>query len=290
MVLMRRKSVLSLSSLATLLILASSSLAWSQCVTSSSTGQCGPYSDSQITESNGSNAHVENDEWDDVTWSQTLTASSPSNWYMSADVAPSTSRVSCPYTYQLYNGEVLSSLTNIVASFNETSDHSSSTEEQVGLDIYLNNWANEVQMQHDMVNTSQCGGTSPVLTGVEFGGTYGVSEESWDQCHNGIYYWQLPSGGDNTYDLRHLQQERGPHRHAQLPGEPRIRAEQQHSDRGLVRLYHRHYQFDNQDLHGQQPFDNQQCFWQPGPLRFLRPASALAQRREARTRPRKMSP
>ena len=198
---MRNKSAFSFILLATLLILASSSLARSQCVTSASTGQCGPYSDSQITESNGSNTYVEQNVWGGVTWTQTLTSTSPSSWYVSANIAPSTSRVSFPYTYQLYAGEALSSFTNIVASFNETSDHSSSTEEQVGLDIYLNNWANEVQIQHDMVNTSQCGGTTPVLTGIEFGGSYGVPEESWDLCHNGIYYWQLPSGGDSNYGI-----------------------------------------------------------------------------------------
>ncbi len=197
---MRNKSFFSLSLLATLLILASSSLAWSQCVTSTSTGQCGPYSDSQITESNGSNTYVEQDVWGGVTWSQTLTATSPSSWYVSANIASSTSRVSYPYTYQLYDGEALSSFTNIVASFNETSDHSSSTEEQVGFDIYLNNWANEVQIQHDMVNTSQCNGTTPVATDVSFGGSYGVPTESWDLCYTGsMYYWQLVSNGDSTW-------------------------------------------------------------------------------------------
>jgi hypothetical protein len=196
----RNKSTFTLSLLVTLLfVFASSSLALSQCITSSSTGQCGPYSDSQITESNGSNTYVEQDVWGGVTWSQTLTATSPSSWYVSANIAPSTSQVSYPYTYQLYDGEAVSSFTNIVAAFNETSDHSSSTEEQVGFQIYLNNWGNEIEIQHDMANTSQCGGTTPVVTNVSFGGSYGVPEESWDLCHQSVYYWQLVSGGDSTW-------------------------------------------------------------------------------------------
>jgi hypothetical protein len=195
----RNKSSFFLSLLATLFVLACSSFARGSCVTSASTGTCGPYSDSQITESTGDNTYVDQDVWGGVTWSQTLTATSPSSWYVSANIAASTSRVSFPYTYQLFNGEAVSSFTNIVAAFNETSDHSSSTEEQAGFDIYLNNWGNEIQIQHDMVNTAQCGGTTPVATGVNFGGSYGVPTESWDLCHNGVYYWQLPKGSSNTY-------------------------------------------------------------------------------------------
>ncbi len=187
------------SLLVTLTILAWSSLAHSTCTTSTSSGTCGPYSDSSITESNGSNTYVEQDVWGGVTWSQTLTETTPSSWYVSANIAASTSRVSFPYTYQLYNSEAVSSFTNIVGTFNETSDHSSSTEEQVSFDIYLNSWGNEIQIQHDMVNTPQCGNTTPVKTGIQFGGSYGVPVASWDLCHNGLYYWQLPKGSSNTY-------------------------------------------------------------------------------------------
>ncbi len=187
------------SLLVTLTILAWSSLAHSTCTTSTSSGTCGPYSDSSITESNGNNTYVEQDVWGGVTWSQTLTETTPSSWYVSANIAASTSRVSYPYTYQLFNSEAVSSFTNIVGTFNETSDHSSSTEEQVGFDIYLNSWGNEIQIQHDMVNTPQCGNTTPVRTGIQFGGSYGVPVASWDLCHNGLYYWQLPKGGTNTY-------------------------------------------------------------------------------------------
>jgi hypothetical protein len=183
----------------TLTILAWSSLAHSTCTTSVSSGTCGPYSDSSITESNGSNTYVEQDVWGGVTWSQTLTETTPSSWYVSANIAASTSRVSYPYTYQVFNSEAVSSFTNIVGTFNETSDHSSSTEEQVGFDIYLNSWGNEIQIQHDMVNTPQCGNTTPVKTGIQFGGSYGVPVLSWDLCHNGLYYWQLPKGSSNTY-------------------------------------------------------------------------------------------
>jgi hypothetical protein len=204
---MGRKSAFSLSLSATLLILATSSLAWSQCVTSSGTGSCpssGAYAvSSSLTESNGYNTYVDND----VTGgygvspvSQTLTSTNGSSWYVSADIGTSTHQMSYPYTDQGYAGEAVSSFTNIVGTVNETTPHNSSTEEQVGFLIYLNNYANQIEIQHDIVHSSQCNGTTPVDTNVSFGGSYGVQTESWDLCYNGsTYYWQIDGNGASSY-------------------------------------------------------------------------------------------
>jgi hypothetical protein len=203
----RYKSGFSLSLLVMLFAFASSSLARSQCVTSSDTGSCpssGAYPESgNLSESNGSNTYVDNDVSGGYGVSpetQTLTATSGSSWSVSADFGSSTHQLAYPYTLQGYAGEAVSSFTNIVGTFNETTPHNSSTEEMVGFLVYLNNWGNEFEIQHDMVNTSQCGGTTPVQTDVSFGGSYGVPSASWDLCYNGsIYYWQLVSGGDSTW-------------------------------------------------------------------------------------------
>ena len=204
---MGRKSVFSLSLLATLLILASGPLALSQCVTSSGTGSCpssGAYAtSSSLTESNGYNTYVDNDVTGGYGVSpvtQTLTATSGSSWYVSADIGTSTHQMSYPYTDQGYAGEAVSSFTNIVGTVNETTPHNSSTEEQVGFLIYLNNYGNQIEIQHDMVNSSQCNGTTPVDTNVSFGGSYGVQTESWDLCYNGsTYYWQIDGNGASSY-------------------------------------------------------------------------------------------
>ncbi len=191
----------------TLFALASSSLARSQCVTSSDTGSCpssGAYAQSSsLSESNGYNTYVDNDVtggYDVSPVDQTLTATNGSSWYVSADIGTSTHQMSYPNTDQNYDGEAVSSFTNIVGTFNETTPHNSDTEEEVGFFLYLNNYGNEIEIQHDMVNTSQCNDTTPVETNVSFGGSYGVPTASWDLCYNGsFYYWQPVSGGDSTW-------------------------------------------------------------------------------------------
>ncbi len=195
------------SLLVTLTILAWSSLAHSTCTTTVYTGTCpssGAYaSSSNFTESNGYNTYVDNGVTGGYGVSpatQTLTATSGSSWYVSADFGTSTHQMSYPLTNQMYNGEKVDNFTNIVGTFNETTPHNSSTGEEVGFFFYLNSYGNTVEIQHDVVNESQCNGTTPVKTGIQFGGSYGVPVESWDLCYNGsMYYWQWPKGSTNTY-------------------------------------------------------------------------------------------
>ena len=139
-----------LSLLVPLTILAlSCSLAQSQCVTSVATGVCpasGAYPvSSSFTESNGYNTFVDNGVTGGYGVSpatQTLTSNSGSSWSVSADFGTSTHQLSYPLTNQMYNGEAVSSFTNIVGTFNETTPHNSSTGEEVGFFLYLNNYGN----------------------------------------------------------------------------------------------------------------------------------------------------
>ena len=60
-----------------------------QCVTSAARGQCGPYTYSGITGSSGSNTFVLNNMWAAKSGTtQTLTATSPGNWSVLANVSP----------------------------------------------------------------------------------------------------------------------------------------------------------------------------------------------------------
>ncbi len=193
------------SLLVTLTILAWSSLAHSTCTTSVFTGTCpssGAYAkSSSFTESTGYNTYVHNDVVGGYGVSpvtQTLTATSGSSWYVSADFGTSTHQMSYPQTEQDYAGEAVSSFTNIVGTVNETTPHNSSTGEEVGFYIYLNSYGNTVEIQHDIVNESQCNGTTPVKTSIQFGGSYGVPTNSWDLCYNGsFYYWQIVGSGSS---------------------------------------------------------------------------------------------
>jgi hypothetical protein len=204
---LRSKSIFSFSLLATLIMFACSSLAWSSCVTSSDTGQCpasGAYpQSSSFSESNGSNTYVQNGVTGGYGISpetQTLTANSGSSWSVSSDFGTSTHQLAYPETEQNYNGEAVSSFTNIVGTVNETTPHNSNTGEEVGFFLYLNNYGNTIEIQHDIVNESQCNGTTPVKTGISFGGSYGVPTNSWDLCYNGsFYYWQYDGNGASSY-------------------------------------------------------------------------------------------
>ena len=119
---------------------------------------------------------------------------------MSSDFGASTHQMAYPETEQNYNGEAVSSFTNIVGTINDTVPSGSGTEAQAGFYIYLNSYGNTIQIQHYMVNSTQCNGTTPVKTSVSFGGSYGVPTNSWDLCYTGsMYYWQLVKGSSGTW-------------------------------------------------------------------------------------------
>ena len=193
------------SLLVTLTILAWSSLAHSTCTTTVYTGQCpssGAYaSSSNFTESNGYNTYVDNDVsggYGVTPATQTLTATSGSSWYVSADFGASTHQMSYPMTLQDYNAETVDNFTNIVATVNDTIPSNSSTGVEAGFLIYLNSWGNQFEIQHYVEKETTCNGTTPVKTSIQFGGSYGVPTNSWDLCYTGsMYYWQIVGSGSS---------------------------------------------------------------------------------------------
>jgi hypothetical protein len=69
---------------------------------------------------------------------------------------------------------------------------------EAAYDIWLNNWANEVMIQHDFVGDSlrpRCDQTGDVVASATFGGSGGVPVETWNLCVFGSeIIWQLPTG------------------------------------------------------------------------------------------------
>lgn len=183
------------------------------CVTSASHGSCGPYRDAAITQSNGQNTYVGQDVWNPIHgWSQTLYAASPGKWFVTARMpAGNTAVVSFPNVgQQYYYTNTLADFSSIYSSFSENMHPLGGTSAEASYDIWLNNWKNEVMIQHDIFNR----GTCTVSETAAFGGSGGVPVQRWNLCRNGSeLIWQLAgkpeqSGGVNllamlTWLVRH---------------------------------------------------------------------------------------
>ena len=161
------------------------------CVTSAAKGNCGPYHYSAITQSDGQNTFVGQNVWNPIPgWSQSLHAAGPGNWYVTAKMpAGNTAVVSFPNTgQQYYYTNTLAGFSSIYSSFSENMHPAAGTSAEAAYDIWLNDWRNEVMIQHDIVNR----GTCPVLATAAFGGSGGVPVRDWNLCKYGSeLIWQL---------------------------------------------------------------------------------------------------
>jgi hypothetical protein len=168
------------------------------CVTSANKGNCGPYVYSDITGSDGQNTWVGQDVWNPISgYSQTLHSTSPNDWYATANApAGNTAVLSFPnVSEQYYYTNALTDWSSIYSSFSEDMHPASGTSAEAAYDIWLNNWANEVMIQHDMVNR----GTCPVLATASFGGSGGVPVQKWNLCkYNTELIWQLSGPGEQS--------------------------------------------------------------------------------------------
>jgi hypothetical protein len=167
------------------------------CVTSAPKGSCGPYLYPAITHSNGQNTTVAQDVWNPISgWSQTLHATSPGNWYVTANMpAGNTAVVSYPSTGQNFPPNKLADFSSIYSSFAENMNPVPGTSAEAAYDVWLNNWHNEVMIQHDIVNRGAC----PVLTTAGFGGSGGVPAQLWSLCKYGSeLIWQLSGHGEQS--------------------------------------------------------------------------------------------
>jgi hypothetical protein len=129
------------------------------CVTSSDNGSCGPYTYAGISGS-GNNTHVLQDIWNPINGAtQTLTASSPGNWSVLADMpASNTAVVSYPDIQQIYTTasnapNPLSGYSSITGSYLENGPASSGDDYEAAYDIWAgtgsDNYAQEIMIWMD---------------------------------------------------------------------------------------------------------------------------------------------
>jgi hypothetical protein len=172
------------------------------CTTSSTSGECGPYSDQQIEglgSGNQDKLQVGNNIWAPVSGSaQTLYASSPANWHVVANIpSGNTSVVSYPslsVDFHLENSsgtwyeQPLTNFRSMVSSFSETMNAASGTSAWAAYDIWLNNGNNEVMIQHDFADNGAC----DAVATASFGGSNGVPVQTWHLCKFGSeQVWKL---------------------------------------------------------------------------------------------------
>ena len=150
-----------------------------------------------ITGSNGSNTTVGQDVWNPISgWSQTLHATGPGNWQVTANMPlGNTAVVSFPNTGESYDSNLLTSFSSLYSSFSEAMNPTAGTSAEAGYDIWLNNWSNEV-----MIRARHGQPRRPVRPGAghrSFGGHGGVPMQRWNLCQYGSeIIWQSPSTGN----------------------------------------------------------------------------------------------
>jgi hypothetical protein len=166
------------------------------CTTSAAKGGCGPFTYPQI-EGTSQNPTVNQDVWNPISgWQQTLYAYSPGDWSVTADMpAGNTAVVSYPSSGSDYNERPLSSFSAMRSSFSENMNATSGTSAWAAYDVWLNNWNNEVMIQHDFANNGAC----PALATATFGGSGGVPVQNWDLCKYGSeLIWKLTGGSEKS--------------------------------------------------------------------------------------------
>ena len=163
------------------------------CTTSAARGNCGPYTYPQI-QGNPSEITVGQNVWSPISgWQQTLTATNPGNWQVTANMPDeNTAVISFPNTGANYNSPQLSSFPAIYSSFSETMGSSSATNAHAAYDLWFNNWKNEVMIQTDFAPSgARCSSYEASAT---FGGSNGVPVQKWSLCQFGSeLIWQMPT-------------------------------------------------------------------------------------------------
>jgi hypothetical protein len=169
------------------------------CVTSAQQGACpssGAYTSyPQIAMPDGiAGPYVDQNVWNPISgWQQTLSANSPGDWQVVANMpAGNTAVVAFPNTGFDPTGTV-DSYSQITSAFDETMNATSQTSAWAMYDLWFNNWGNEVMIQYDFANNGAC---TPVATAT-FGGSNGVPVQQWHLCQFGSTLdWKL--GANDT--------------------------------------------------------------------------------------------
>jgi hypothetical protein len=165
------------------------------CTTSANDGNCGPYDYAGISNSNGYNTYVSQDIWNPISGaSQTLTAHSPGDWSVSANMPASNGAVvSYPDVQQLFTTvndtpDPLSSFKSITSSFNESGPGSGGGDDyEAAYDI----WA----------GTGDQNGTQEIMIWVDNHGQTPAGSQVGTTTIDGTAYDVWSSGKDGTVSL-----------------------------------------------------------------------------------------
>ncbi len=172
----------------------------STCVTSDLHGNCGPYSASNITLSNGFNTYVSNNGWACGTpgscGPQTLTARSPGSWSVaSQQAAGNTAVLTYPDVMQVFTSPQdvdppISSFGHVYSTFTESMPAVQGLDAEAGYDIWLNGTKgpNEIMVWVDNVGRGT-GGARQIGKATIFGRNfnvleYGTGEIIFSLAHN----------------------------------------------------------------------------------------------------------
>lgn len=210
--------------------------------TDNSSNSCGPYTDANIygsTQGIG-DTNVLNDVWAPpsgftnancaagaATPCQTMSATDAEHWTSTANLPNSGGSVeSYPDTQQVYTQNSTATqpegfpdpltgpFVGLYSTFSDTVPGGSGNSYDVGYDIWggsssaaNDNWADEIMIWTNEDNRDGCGGATPALTGIQFGGTNGVPVQSWNLYNYGSErIWCNPStnetsGNIDVYDM-----------------------------------------------------------------------------------------
>jgi len=164
------------------------------CATSVPKGGCGPYRYPGVTGTT-SDPYVDQDEWGAVAGEkQTLSVNSPGDWKVvnSTPAGHGGSVTTFPNTGAAFNEAPLSSYSSITSSFTEAMPHNSATSAWAAYDLWFNNWADEIMIQHDFTSQAPC----PYAAVARFGGSNGVPVQTWGLCTFGSErVWKLVAPG-----------------------------------------------------------------------------------------------
>jgi hypothetical protein len=193
------------------------------CVTSKAMGHCQYGKFSEITGAD-TNPYVDQNVWSPIPgWQQTLYATDPSQWFVTANMpAGNTAVVSYPNTGFFYY-KALSKFNSIISSSADTIPRRSGTNAEATYDIWLgtgrsNDWVHEVMIQNDYSpgRAPTCG--SWTAKNVMFGGSDGVPRHPWDLCVSGSTdYWETANGNMPSCTVNGLAMLNWLVSHGQLP-------------------------------------------------------------------------
>ena len=190
------------------------------CVTSAQMGHCpfGPYR--EIT-GVSTDPYVDQNVWNPISgWHQTLHATDPGHWYVTANMpSGNTAVISFPNTGFSFN-KTLSEFSSIVSSFTDSIPSTSGTNAEASYDIWFSNTSkvDEVMIQNDYSpgRSPSCG--TWTATKVQFGGSNGVPTHLWDLCVSGsTAFWETADGNMPAGTIDALAMLKWLVSHGQLP-------------------------------------------------------------------------